>query len=70
MANQEKEEDYELRLYINTFMSEDTPIGDTSKLQLVIVPQPQIQQAMILTQQQGEEETEKPECMLTKENIQ
>ena len=41
-------------------LSEDTPTEDTNKLQLMIVPQPQLQQEIIPTQQQGEEETEKP----------
>ena len=69
MTGQEKEEDYELLLYISTFMSEDTLTEDTSKLQLMTIQQPQHQQEIIPTQQQGEEETEKPEYMLTKENI-
>ena len=48
MTDQEKEEDYELRLYINTFISEDTPIEDTSKIQQMISPQPlQIESAPI-----------------------
>ena len=50
LTDQEKKEDYELRLYINTFMS-DTPTEDTSKLQLMTIPQPQLQQEIILTQQ-------------------
>ena len=40
LIDQEKEEDYELHLYISTFMSEDTLTEDTSKLQLVTVLQP------------------------------
>ena len=32
LSDQEKEEDYELRLYISTFMLEDIPTEDTSKL--------------------------------------
>ena len=40
LINQEKEEDYELHLYISTFMLDDISIEDTSKLQLMTVPQP------------------------------
>ena len=73
MTDQEKEEDYELHLHISTFMSEDIPIEDTSKLQLMTIPQPlQIEsastkhqvaiptkQSIILThQQEGGEEIE------------
>ena len=73
LVNQEKEEDYELRLYISTFMLEDIPIDDSSKLQLMIVSQPlqtesvptehqvvvPIEQSIIPThQQEGGEEIE------------
>ena len=48
MTDQEKEEDYELHLYIITFMSEDIPTEDTSKIQQTIRPQPlQIESAPI-----------------------
>ena len=40
LTDKEKEEDYELRLYISTFMSEDIPTEDTIKLQLMTIPQP------------------------------
>ena len=40
LTNQEKEEDYELRLHISTFMSDDIPIEDTNKLQMTIIPPP------------------------------
>ena len=32
LTDQEKEEDYELRLHISTFMSNDIPVEDTNKL--------------------------------------
>ena len=38
LTNQEKEEDYELRLYISTFMSDDILEKDTTRLQITIVP--------------------------------
>ena len=38
LTDQEKEEDYELQLYISTFVSEETPTEDTNRLQLTIVP--------------------------------
>ena len=50
-------------------MSEDTPLEDTNKLQLMTLPKPQLQQEIIPTQQQGEEEIENLEYLLTKENI-
>ena len=40
LTTQEKEEDYEVLLYISNFMSEDIPIEDTSKIQQTISPQP------------------------------
>ena len=51
LTDQEKEEDYELCLYINTFMSEDILIEDTSKLQLMTVSQP-LQIGSVPTEQQ------------------
>ena len=51
LTNQEKEEDYELRLHISTFMSEETPAEDTNKLQLTIVP-PMTQKGSTPTKQQ------------------
>ena len=38
LTDQEKEEDYELNLYINTFVSEDTPVEHTGRLQITIKP--------------------------------
>ena len=38
LTDQEKEEDYELNLYINTFVSEETPVGHTGRLQIIIKP--------------------------------
>ena len=38
LTDQEKEEDYELRLHINTFVLEETPTEDTNRLQLTIIP--------------------------------
>ena len=35
---QEKEEDYDVHLHINTFTLEDTPIEELNTLQLAIVP--------------------------------
>ena len=40
LTDQEKEEDYELRLYISASVLEDTLTKDTSILELTIVPQP------------------------------
>ena len=40
LTNQEKEEDYELSLHISTFMSNEIPKEDTSRLQLRIVTKP------------------------------
>ena len=75
LTHQEKEEDYEVHLYISTIMLEDMPTGDKNTLNLATVPQPQpqpkLQQALILTQQQEEEETqtEKTKYQLMKNNI-
>ena len=38
LTDQEKEEDYELNLYISTVVSEDTSVEHTSRLQLTIKP--------------------------------
>ena len=57
MTDQEKEEDNELRLYINTFMLEETPTEDTSKLQLMSIPQP-LQIEIALTEHQAVVPTE------------
>ena len=38
MTDQEKEEDYELNLYISTFVSEETPVETTGQLQIIIKP--------------------------------
>ena len=40
LIDQEKEEDYELRLHISTFMSDDIPAEDTNRLQITIIPPP------------------------------
>ena len=38
LTDQEKEEDYELNLYISTFVSDETPVKDTVQLQITIKP--------------------------------
>ena len=38
LTNQEKEEDYELNLYISTFVSEDIPVEPTGRVQITIKP--------------------------------
>ena len=38
LTDQEKEEDYELNLYISTFVSEETPVEYTDRLQITIKP--------------------------------
>ena len=38
LTDQEKEEDYELNLYISTFVSEDTPTVPTSRVHLTVKP--------------------------------
>ena len=38
LIDQEKEEDYELNLYINTFVSEETSVEHTGRLQITIKP--------------------------------
>ena len=37
-TDQEKEEDYELNLYISTFVLEETPVKGTSRVQIIIKP--------------------------------
>ena len=80
----EKEEDYELKLYISTFVSEETPVEGNSRLQIIIKP-PTAQREETHTEQQvtnlaeeilipnqdprGEIETKNPEFALTKDNI-
>ena len=38
LTDQEKEEDYELNLYISTFVSKEIPVEHTSRLQITIKP--------------------------------
>ena len=38
LIDQEKEEDYELNLYISTFVSEETLVKTTGRLQIIIKP--------------------------------
>ena len=38
LIDQDKEEDYELNLYISTFVSEDTPVEPTGRVQIIIKP--------------------------------
>ena len=38
LIDQEKEEDYKLRLHINTFMLDNILAGDTNRLQITIIP--------------------------------
>ena len=38
LTDQEKEEDYELNLYISTFVSKDTSIDHTGRVQITIKP--------------------------------
>ena len=38
LTDQEKEEDYELNLYISTFVSEDTPTVPTSQVHITVKP--------------------------------
>ena len=38
LTDKEKEEDYELNLYISTFMSEETPVEHTGRIQILIKP--------------------------------
>ena len=49
LTDQEKEEDYELNLYISTFVSEETPVEDIVRMQIIIKP---------LTAQREETQTE------------
>ena len=57
LIDQEKEEDYELWLHINTFVSEETPAEDTNRLQITIIP-PMAQRGSIPTEQQVTKPTE------------
>ena len=70
MTDQENEEDYEKHLYISTIMSGEISAAETKTLQLVTVsqPQPQLQQALVSTEGQEEEEVQenKPEYDLSK----
>ena len=38
LTDQEKEEDYELNLYISTFVLEDTPVEPIGRVQITIKP--------------------------------
>ena len=38
LTDQEKKEDYELNLYISTFVSEEIPVETTGRLQIIIKP--------------------------------
>ena len=38
LTNQEKEEGYKINLYINTFVSEETPVEGTGQLKIIIKP--------------------------------
>ena len=84
LADQEKEEDYELILYIGTFVSEETQSEGTGRLQIIIKPptlqreETQAQQLvtnlaeeiLVSTEDQGGEiDTENPKYDVTKENI-
>ena len=84
LTDQEKEEDYELNLYISTFVLEETPVEGPHRLQIIIKP-PTAQREETHTEQQvtnlaeenliptqeprGEIETQNPEYAATKENI-
>ena len=84
LNDQEKEEDYELSLYIDTFVSEETPAEDTGRLQ-IIIRAPKLQreetqaqklvtnlaeESLFLTEDQGGEiDAENPKYSITKENI-
>ena len=83
LTNQE-EEDYELNLYISTFVSEETPAKDTGQLKIIIIPptlqreetQAQqlvtilVEESLVLTEYQGGEiDTENPEYAVIKQNI-
>ena len=58
LTDQEKEEDYELQLHINTFVSEETPAEDTNRLQLTIIP-PTTQSGSTPTKQEVTKPAEK-----------
>ena len=81
LIDQEKEEYYELSLYIGTFVLEERPAEDIGRLQIIIRPptlqreETQAQQlvtnpaqeSLVLTEDQGGEiDTENPEYAVTK----
>ena len=49
LTDQEKEEDYELSLYIGTFVSKETPAEGIGRLQIIIRP-PTLQREETQTQ--------------------
>ena len=51
LTDQEKEEDYELRLHIGNFMLEETLAEDTNQIQITIIP-PTTQRGITQTEQQ------------------
>ena len=59
LTDQDKEEDYEVHLHINSFTLEDTPTKEANSLQVAIVPP--TQQIIEPTQQQEEEEVQMDE---------
>ena len=84
MTDQEKEEDYELNLYISTFVLEETPVEGPGQLQIIIKPPTEkreekhteqqvtnpVEENFIPTQEPREEiEAENPEYAITKEII-
>ena len=59
LTDQEKEEDYELNLYISTFVLEDTPTVPTSWVHLTIKPQTaKVAKSQPIEQQQPTEKTQ------------
>ena len=60
LIDQEKEEDYELNLYISTFVSEETLVEGTGRLQIIIKPP---------TTQREETHAEQQVTNLAKENL-
>ena len=84
MTDQEKDEDYEINLYISTFVSEETPVEGTGRLQIIIKPSTTQREETHVEQQvtnpaeenliptqdpRGEIETKNLEYAATKENI-
>ena len=47
LTDQEKEEDYELNLYISTFVSEDIPVKPTDRVQITIKPPTKVDPQLI-----------------------